>query len=109
MQETQGEKRIKSLPPKPETVTAVRNETVQADTVATDDALSKTIQQDNETVRTQGITTAIINLRNEPGLDGHVIRVLKKGIPLTIIGKSGNWYQIPTGYIYADSVLITNN
>ena len=109
MQETQGAKRIKSLPSKPETVTAVRNETVQADTVATDDALSKTVQQDNDTIRSQGITTAIINLRNEPGLDGHVIRVLKKGIPLTIIGKSGNWYQIPTGYIYADYVLITNN
>lgn len=48
-----------------------------------------------------GVTDVEVNLRAEP--EGEVLRVLKSGTELTVIGQNGSWYQVryssTTGYV----------
>lgn len=48
-----------------------------------------------------GVTDVEVNLRAEP--EGSVLRVLKSGTQVTVIGESGGWYQVnysnTTGYV----------
>ena len=48
-----------------------------------------------------GVTDVEVNLRAEP--EGEVLRVLKSGTVLTVIGQNGSWYQVKysntTGYV----------
>ena len=48
-----------------------------------------------------GVTDVEVNLRAEP--EGEVLRVLKSGTELTVVGQNGSWYQVKylstTGYV----------
>ena len=48
-----------------------------------------------------GVTDVEVNLRAEP--EGEVLRVLKRGTEVTVVGQNGSWYQVKysstTGYV----------
>ena len=46
------------------------------------------------TEETAFVTTASVNVRMLPSLEGEVLELLKKGTDITVTGFSGEWYQI---------------
>ena len=62
---------------------------------------------------TATVTADSLYMREGPDSATAVVRVLRSGNQLEVLGKTGNWYQVSfgksTGYVYKDYVVITKD
>jgi phage protein U len=62
---------------------------------------SKAVSKSTNTVisNTGTVTATILNIRSDPGVTYKIVGTLRKGTKVSILSASGDWYQIPQGYV----------
>ena len=62
---------------------------------------------------TATVTASSLYMREGPDSSSAVVKTLRSGAKLEVVGKSGNWYKVTygkyTGYVYKDYVTITKD